>query len=313
LNNLRNATLDLLKLVMAILVVMAHCGFLYDWTPLSGYLVLNGIARLTVPVFFMINGFYFKINTDKSTFKKWLKRVALLYIFWMLFYSFLWVKHHPDHLIFTLLFGWHHLWYIISLLFSGLLLYSLRKWKLSTLLILGLTLFLLGTSFQYISKYELLYKIPFLQKSFIYKNFLFFGFPFFTLGYLIRQRKKSFEISKKILYLSFIISFILLLGESYFNYTHTKPLRGFDLMFSQLLVCPILLLCANKNIITSNINGKKVALYSSAIYFIHTIPMLYLQTWFKYQSYLLSISTILISIILSYFLIKINNKVKIIL
>lgn len=51
----RNVALDLLKLTMAAMVVGLHAGFLNDFSSLGYYITVNGIFRIAVPVFFVIN------------------------------------------------------------------------------------------------------------------------------------------------------------------------------------------------------------------------------------------------------------------
>ncbi len=81
----RNVSLDILRFSMALSVVGLHAGFLADLTPLGSCLTVNGIFRIAVPVFLLINGFYFYPVLIKGKSADWLKRVLYLYVFWMLF------------------------------------------------------------------------------------------------------------------------------------------------------------------------------------------------------------------------------------
>lgn len=56
---MRNVSLDLLKLLMAIMVVALHANFLQEYSLLGSYLLVNGLFRVAVPIFLIINGFYF--------------------------------------------------------------------------------------------------------------------------------------------------------------------------------------------------------------------------------------------------------------
>jgi hypothetical protein len=44
---------------MAFMIVGLHAGFLGEYTKLGHYLTVNGVFRVAVPVFLIINGFYF--------------------------------------------------------------------------------------------------------------------------------------------------------------------------------------------------------------------------------------------------------------
>lgn len=55
----RNGALDVLKIAMAFIVVGMHAGFLTDISPIAAYLTANGLFRIAVPVFLLINGYFF--------------------------------------------------------------------------------------------------------------------------------------------------------------------------------------------------------------------------------------------------------------
>ena len=63
----RNIALDILKLSMAFMVVGLHAGFLGDFTSLGQYLTVNGLFRIAVPIFLIINGFIFIQYYQKTT------------------------------------------------------------------------------------------------------------------------------------------------------------------------------------------------------------------------------------------------------
>ena len=313
----RNVLLDVVKVILATMVVFAHCNFAYDINELINYTLKNGIFRVVVPVFYIINGFYFVKCGSHEQFRKWLIRVLLLYVFWTLAYSFLWVKISQDSLFEILFFGWHHLWYVIALVFSGIMLFFLKKNNSKTLLALSVSFFLIGVAFEYMNRYAFFeYNISFsefLKKPYSSRNFLFFGFPFLTIGYLIKR--ESIYFKKKVLVFSLIIGFVFLIIENQLNYHLLGSSVGFDMLLSQLLLCPVIFLCAKSFSINSKkIDGKKISLYSSAIYFVHPTPWMFTIIWLNISSpTLISLVVLVSSIILSYFLIKLNRRLKFIL
>ena len=65
---MRNLSLDYLKVFLAVCVVFLHGGWLYDINELVGYLHVNGLFRIAVPLFFIINGYYFYNISSLSSF-----------------------------------------------------------------------------------------------------------------------------------------------------------------------------------------------------------------------------------------------------
>ena len=94
---MRNAYLDYLKVGLAVMVVALHAGIFQEQSAYLSYLFVNGCLRLAVPVFFVINGFFFfnVMNRNKSVFA-WINRMLILYVVWMLIYSpFYYPKYCP--------------------------------------------------------------------------------------------------------------------------------------------------------------------------------------------------------------------------
>lgn len=316
----RNIALDILKLIMALMVVGLHSRFLHDYNLLYEYLTVDGLFRIAVPVFFVINGFYFYPVLLKNNHLAWLKRVILLYIFWMLVYSYFWFYIQDfsfasfAKLIYKLIIGYHHLWYISGLIGAALLLVLLHKLTSFTISIFVILTFSIGVLIQYLGNYHV-FKDTQLDTLFnylwIHRNMFFFSFPFFTIGYLINKHSIQSMISFKTALLLTIISIIILIGESFINYYQESRDGGFDNFISLILSAPFLFILFIKSNISGN--NKNIALYSSAIYFIHPLFIIIFHKFTNYGETSLTILTILTSFIASYFIIKINNKIKFIL
>ena len=189
----RNILLDILKVILAIMVIGAHCNFLLDVSPVLSFTTVHGLFRITVPVFFIINGYFFLSVVNGKHIKKWLKRITILYLVWMLIYVCYWARFENfsfPRCINILLVGYHHLWYLNAMIFGGLLLYLMRNISDKNLLIIAVTLFLIGTGMQYLKNYEVFSNVKInkiLNDRAVYRNFLFFGLPFLTIGYLINK------------------------------------------------------------------------------------------------------------------------------
>lgn len=55
----RNIVLDIYKIILSLMVVGIHIRFFYDFNNQIGYILNQGIFRLAVPSFFIINGYFF--------------------------------------------------------------------------------------------------------------------------------------------------------------------------------------------------------------------------------------------------------------
>lgn len=313
----RFLALDWLKVIMAIFVIGLHAKFLLELSQPLSYLSVNGLFRISVPVFFIINGYFFKnIITNKQKVVKWVKRVLLLYIVWMLIYAPFWFSMEtPNNTMICIVFGYHHLWYLAATLFSGIALYFLRSFKQIHLFILGFVLCLIGLVIQYIGNFNLLdhKKLnSILNMVFIYRNGLFFGLPFFILGFLMNSKFISDNtfLKQNKTYLT-LVALLLLLIESFFNfYLNGEPI---DILLMLYISSPLIFYYAINFDLKLNSNSKNIAVLSTALYLIHPLIEYGLKHIFKIEYTILFIATTIISLIMSLVIIAINKKIKILL
>ena len=152
--------IDIMKVIMALLVVMIHKPFFSPEHPFAKYISEEVIAALAVPFFFIVSSFlcFKKMNGTKADNKKFIdfeKRLLILYIVWTIIYI-------PASLIkfygirlegmtfklflsalmeiakkFFLSSSFVHLWYVNTLMLSVALLFLMRK-KLSDKAVLGI-------------------------------------------------------------------------------------------------------------------------------------------------------------------------------
>ena len=185
----RNIHLDYLKIGLSILVLILHVLTYFKDQSLPAYLFFNGLARVSVPLFLMINGYFLApIIIDQTKIKKYVGRLLILYTVWMLIY----IPYFPKQGSLPLLAinGYHHLWYLVSLAEAAVLLFLLKKLKMknSYLLIASFILFSLGWGIQKTAFFSLPDPISkVINYIGISRNFLFLGFPFLMLGYWLRN------------------------------------------------------------------------------------------------------------------------------
>lgn len=301
----RNLTIDVLKIVLAFFVVFLHMNFLKETLPTLSYVFVNGLFRIAVPVFLVITGFYFFHIDDIRKLKKWLFRTFILYTIWMCLYISYWKD--SDQVFLTIIFGYHHLWYLIGTFFSGILLYFLRKKSSVILIFLAVTLFLTGYCVQVLGNLHYLDKEQdaVLNMYLLYRNFLFVCFPFLTIGFLIN--KHQIDLSKyKNSYLFVVLSILFVFAEAFFNYYWVSS-ENTDILFSLLFACPLVFLYF-KNIYIKT-NSKILANLSTAIYVVH--PMIMKSTFYiEMQSSFKVLIFLVILIPVSFVLVYLNNKLK---
>ncbi len=295
---------------MAVFVVCLHLHVLRDLYPLLSYVLVNGLFRMGVPVFLIISGYFFFYVNDIAKLKKWCFRIFLLYAIWSVVYIPFW-KENERYLI-NILFGYHHLWYLIGTLFAGLLLYVLRNIPAKRLFLILIVCFCCGYMIQYLGnshyfegKADVIFNLfP------AYRNFLFVCFPFLGIGFLIK--KLGIDIKRKPSPGLVLLSVGAVIAEAFLNdkVLHLQKKESIDLLFSLLIACPLLFLYC-KNILVKT-DSKILASISTAIYLIHplVIEFVYKSAYFKsFQD----VVFIVVLTVASLILVILNRKLKYVL
>lgn len=307
---MRNLSLDYLKVLLSFFVVFLHTGFLYDFSSEIGYLFVNGIFRVAVPIFFIINGYYFYDIRDKFFLFKWMKRVFILYFVWTIIYlPVIIFNSNFFKIIENFLIGYFILWYLVALLIAGVSLFLLRKVSNKFLLTLAFLLFIAGYLIQSLGNAhiysgqidDLLNWVP------ASRNFLFFALPFMVIGFIIR--KIDFKIKFRYNLGFFILLLMVLLSESYVNYILTS--EPVDLLLSLFFLCPFVFILFNNFIFMGK--SKNIANFSTGIFLIHPYIIFFIKFIYEVSNTYLSILTIILSCLVSVFLVKLNEKIKILL
>lgn len=311
----RNATLDFLKLILAIFVVGIHSGFFSDLNKSISFLMVNGIFRIAVPTFFIINGFYFTRVIHEKAILQWVKRIIILYAIWMIIYRSFWFD--PSNLsqtLLTVLVGSNHLWYINALIFCGLVLYGARNWPLKSLMVIGFILFVIGVFIQYAANFHVFTNPKtdaWLNTIYIYRNFLFFGLPFFISGYAIERDALYQKIPQNTMVTLLCVGVALLLAESYLMMHFTN--EGADILLSLLLLCPATFVYCFNAKLSTNFNTNNVAIISTAIYLVHIHVMDMAERWFELSATNLFVVTIIASTSISLVVMQITKYLKVLL
>ncbi len=287
--------------------MLIHCQFYNEYNETIYYLTAQGIFRMAVPIFFLINGYFFSYIIVNKKIKKWTLKGIILYSVWMIIYSPFWFSLNIKLNIIFILFGYYHLWYINAMIISGILLYILKRVKPKNLLILAFLLFLVGVIIQYLANYHILK----LNIIYSYRNFLFLGLPFFIIGYLIKVQGWKKRITCKQVVFLISIGSIILIAESYLNFVHTRT--GIDNLFSLIIISPLIYIYVLKLNIKYKVNSKNLSLICTSVYLVHPLIMKVLTKFHQFDSTLSALLTLTISVTISFIILKINKKINILL
>ena len=222
-------SIDIARLLAAILVVAIHTQAV---TWLSGY--TNGgiqiLTRVAVPFFFCASGYFLHknyINRGSPAIASSVWENVKLYTFLSLVYFAVIFLANPSLLhepkkwmLMDLLFNgsYYHLWYMVGIIYSMVLIGLLCKLKLTKMLLpLAVVCYvvgLLGTSY-----YGVGTRLPVLNLLFdsgwfpsVRRMFLM-GFPFTALGWTISEGKLKLRISDKQLLIVTILTALLFAAE----------------------------------------------------------------------------------------------------
>ncbi|MDI9311840.1 MAG: acyltransferase family protein [Limnohabitans sp.] len=235
---MRNNNLDILKVVMAFLVVALHIFPVSKIEGVEGFIsfeIASGITRIAVPTFFLISGYFLrnKLN-DMAYLWKYAKRILLLYIIWQLiylpdlirFYNLDWFS--KTSMLLKLFYGYWHLWYLLATVISVGLLFVSRNFSVKVKSSIAFILLFFGYLFQIGIQSNFIHN---LDLQFLYeiigttRNFLFFGFPMMLIGTLYDNWKEP--ISK----INWLLTplWLLLLVEVGFYYKY--EVKAMDFLF----------------------------------------------------------------------------------
>lgn len=302
----RNITLDYFKIFLSILVITIHIGPLSASYPLFNWLISQGIARIAVPCFFIVNGYYLvKKLDDFKALKKYLLHLLLIYIIWSAFYILFETKQiNITSFIEYFLFGIYHLWYVIALIVGALLLFLAKKIVKNDIVLLILSILILIIGFFVEST----------QKTSLYvvRNGFFIGFPFIFFGYYIHSKAITTKLKDIYILPAIILSFITLCLESSFA---RETGLSHDLYLSLIILCPAAIIFIFKHSKYKKANTYLTYLGSmaSAIYFIH-YSVIFKLSEIEIPYMLIRFTAVfLISAVLSIIIIYINKYLKIFL
>jgi len=288
-------SLDLLKLLMAFLVIGIHIRAIYE---VDFPQLLNYILETAVPFFFVCSGFFIqnKIAKTKDSFyvlKYSCQRYIKLYILWHIVYFPIALKFlisnergfvgdllyclHTFLFVGEIIYSWP-LWYLHALIVAIAFIYLLQKCRLSLVYIwiISIIMMLVGFAINYVTIYDFYPNSTINEICHNMVNLLgttdrngpFRGFALVTTGMMIRKYHHLIKYEYSTGIICIIISWLL--------YNNSLPLH---LAFSG----------GGIFIIAASIHLRDNSLYSiirnqsTLVYFIHMYIIVIIYKLFKYN------------------------------
>ncbi|WP_308551804.1 acyltransferase family protein [uncultured Peptoniphilus sp.] len=281
----RENNFDLLRICMAFYVVLLHTSASYWNTYLNfskNFIIMSGLnflTRCSVPVFFMISG-YFMFKRELSV-SKILKSAARIYILYIVFTILFAIKnlngdYTINNFIECVINGYYHLWFLKNLAWAYLFIpiyKSVIEYKDGYYVKYVILLFLVFG----ILKYNIQNILPIFENSNLsqlFDKFTLYGYSdttlYLFLGYYLGKIKINTS-SFLLFFIYFIISIIGIALES-ISLIYLGEVKGiiFDNFGILIFLQSILIFLAFKNLnINKNLNS--ISNLSLGVYLFHPI------------------------------------------
>lgn len=274
----RSYSIDILKFICAVLVVILHTDFKYHDAILP-------MTRCAVPCFMIISGFLLYSENKGIGYERLRRNIK--HVFHIMLWAtllFALVKEsmaiRHGEIFFPDMRQWFnfavfndnpfgfHLWYLGAYLYVLVIMMVVDKYSLWKPLLCATPLLLLGDLL--FGKYSLLllnHEYPFVYV----RNFIFVGLPYFMVGVWIKMHRKSLFTVNKIIYAGVIFfSYTSILEKMILIDLGKNPMREHYLSTTFLAICLFLLVLSFKNIKQSMVSilGERDSLY---IYVFHPL------------------------------------------
>lgn len=280
---------DAFKWLAAFLVVAIHTSPFESIWPYGDFLLTRIAARLAVPFFFMLTG-YFTVQVKKTE-----KKLFLLYLGVTCLYLPVQIYKYMGGETFTagrilkdIFFDgtFYHLWYLPACMLGLALMTLLLKCGKENAVAISILLYVIGLLGD--SYFGLVRLSPILSKvydgmftCFSYtRNGIFMAPLFLILGRLFREKEKKRKQNKEKELILFLCSFVLMIQEALL--LHNTDWQKHDSMYLFLPLCSYhlfaFLRCVNERALPSERSGKRAdSLWLKGpmyIYFLHPLVII---------------------------------------
>ena len=331
--------LDLAKFVAAILIIVLHTNPFSSYSSVISFGFRSIITIIAVPFFFLTSGFLFctKLNSLKENeksdyFKKYFKRLGLIYLLWSAFYFIFvaidWVKNGVvlmDILQYIKRFffegSYSTIWFLPALMTAITVVYLLHK-KLSydKIFLMSIPFYIIacfGSSY-----YGIFSKLPIISNFYeayfsffdTIKNGILFGWIFVALGGVFSKKEIAPNPIKHLLFTG--VTFVLVACETVVQTYFGWSSNGVDTKF---MLIP-LTICLFMFVMSLNIKSGTVFVWMrklSLLMFLCQRIFLTLFDWFLSETVFVKnsmvyfISILGLTLIFSVVFIKLSDKIKV--
>lgn len=288
----RYNSIDIFRLVCAVLIVSIHTHPLSDINSFAGYFVSGIIARFAVPFFLVVSGYFYFDKLIKSGPKAifaYLRKIILIYSIWSIPYLLLELTAHFKEepiwnilgrfLLDYLFFGSrYHFWYFPALIYSVIiftLLYMLFRKKIFPFIFLSIILFVIGCLMScYMdlgNQIPLIQQLNSLEKFYVIRRIFFTALPFLMLGSVIKAYSSVLlDWNRRTSIILLSVSFALYLAEmlSLYFIRNVEEVQCFSLY---ILVAMILIVLLQHPMEIKNKMGYYSRLLANFTYYIHPL------------------------------------------
>ncbi len=257
---------------MALCVVAIHVNPLTD-LPGGGAFLTGGIARVAVPVFFLINGYYFESVAQGAGTPAYVHRLLWLFAIWSVLYlpAWSWALVHPDlwPLARFVVMGWWHLWYLPGLAIAALCGALIRDVGITVQIAIMVVSFAVGVAIIYALALDRLHpsELVFGDMTVLHRNGLFLGLPFLLGGMLIRRYDLEHRFDKPALTGVAVLSLLLVVAEGIWFREVATGLANHDNLASLGMAAPAIFLLALK--FNAPSPSRRLGVYANGLFFLH--------------------------------------------
>lgn len=261
----RQTSIEIGRIVAALLVVTVHGRPLDGVDQALGFFLSDGLARIGVPFFFVVTGYYLAAAPGRTP-NAWLTRIAVLHLVWTALYLPLWwsdVRDMTDILV-ILLCGYAHLWYLPAVLCAGAMLLAAERLDNRLVLASAIACYGIGTGLEYY------FNLAGTAKEHIrlFRNFLLDAYPLMATGHLLaRHIMPAWLRTGRQRMAVLATALALFLGEITFSWWWIGRRGVFDLYVTLVLVAPALFLWLKG--LRLRPPRLPIAKASAAVYFSH--------------------------------------------
>ncbi len=307
--NKRNGYVDLFKLIMSYLVITLHFSY-------------HPITRIAVPFFFMISGYYaYSDNSDATyRFKKAKRQLfnSLKYLIFGLTVYFIYdmimifFNHYPimnylkdsiykNPIIDIFILNkpsttGYHLWFLLALLTVNIIHYFLIKYnKTQIYKYICIPFLLINLTISIYLSPSVVGRVWDLEYT---RNAILFGLPLFGIGYIISSvNLKKLQPINLIIFIAAILFAVL---QTFENVLYIRLFKVEGEFFISSVIGSALFVVFFKNLRHKGewfykITDEKISFF---VYIVHLIIASLLQRCFGIDSWLLTLSTIVVSTLL---------------